>query len=52
MSKVEQPNKQLLAPGAVVAAVDQLRPEVLLTLGAGDIDLLRAPLRNYFENRM
>lgn len=52
MSKVEQPNKQLLAPGAVVAAVDQLRPEVLLTLGAGDIDLLRAPLRHYFENRM
>ena len=39
---------RLLSPEAAVATAKQRKPEVLLTLGAGDIDRLREPLREVF----
>lgn len=47
--KINHPRKRRIEAGEVAEAVRQRQPEVLLTLGAGDIDLLRAPLKAYFE---
>ena len=40
---------KLLTPNEVLAQLNSNRPEVLLTLGAGDIDLLRNPIRAQLE---
>ncbi len=49
--KVQLQRKYLVAPDEAVSRIKEHAPDVLLTLGAGDIDLLRAPLKDYFENR-
>ncbi|TXB61527.1 UDP-N-acetylmuramate--L-alanine ligase [Phaeodactylibacter luteus] len=51
LEQIPGQDKRLVSSEAVPEVVKQLQPEVLLTLGAGDIDLLRAPLKRYFENR-
>ncbi len=49
--KINHPRKRRIEAVEVAAAVRERQPEVLLTLGAGDIDLLRAPLKAYFEGK-
>ena len=51
LNKVEHPDKELVPDEQVLEAVKKRQPEVLLTLGAGDIDLQRQPLKRYFETR-
>jgi len=51
LKKINHPRKQLLREEDVLKAVQKRAPEVLLTLGAGDIDLLRDPLQAYFKKR-
>ncbi len=39
LDKIEYPNKQLVTKEALISAIQQSKPEVLVTLGAGDIGL-------------
>ena len=47
--KINHPNKRLVKAEEVMDIVRAVSPEVLITLGAGDIDLLRKPLKAYFK---
>jgi len=51
LDKVDHADKVLIPEEHILDAVKARQPEVLLTLGAGDIELLRAPLKRYFETR-
>lgn len=42
-------NKQLVEKDDLLNVIDKLKPSVLLTLGAGDIDNFREPLKAFFE---
>ena len=46
LDKVRMVNKYLAEPSQVVDEVLRLKPELVLTMGAGDIDKLIAPLRD------
>ncbi len=50
LDKMQLPNKQLLGKAEVVAYVKQKQPELLLTVGAGDIDQLVEPLKQALED--
>ena len=43
-------NKQILGRQQIIDFVKQEQPELLLTVGAGDIDQLVEPLKNAFQN--
>lgn len=45
LTKIKLSNKQLVAKQDLVAQVKESKPEVLLTLGAGDIDRMVNPLK-------
>lgn len=45
LTKIKLPNKQLVTKQDLVAQVKESKPEVLLTLGAGDIDRMVNPLK-------
>ena len=42
-------NKKLVAPENLVEEVLRLSPEILLTMGAGDIDRMIEPLKNALD---
>ncbi|MCB9264203.1 MAG: UDP-N-acetylmuramate--L-alanine ligase [Lewinellaceae bacterium] len=49
LGKMKNPNRRLAGKAALLAEIEHSRPEVLLTLGAGDIDTFREPIKAYFE---
>lgn len=49
--KINHPRKHLVQAGEVLQLAEERQPDILLTLGAGDIDLLRTPLKQYFEGQ-
>ena len=49
--KINHSRKYLVQADEVPGLARERQPEVLLTLGAGDIDLLRTPLKAYFEGK-
>ena len=49
LQKVLSEEKILLEKGAVVEYLEKEKPEVLITLGAGDIDRLVEPIREKFS---
>lgn len=51
LDKVSLKNKALLSAEAILEKVSQKPPEVLLTLGAGDIDLLVDPLKQILSTK-
>lgn len=50
LDKVNLVNKQLMSPEAVLKYVEQSRPALIVTMGAGDIDRLVKPLKQILEN--
>jgi UDP-N-acetylmuramate--alanine ligase len=42
-------NKKLAEKSELLELIDEISPKVLMTLGAGDIDRFREPLKAYFE---
>jgi UDP-N-acetylmuramate--alanine ligase len=48
LERVTNPNKKLLTKEQLINEISYLNPEVLLTLGAGDIDQLIQPLKQIF----
>jgi len=48
LDKVNIPNKQLADKGRLIGLLKKNKPQVLLTLGAGDIDQLSAPITEAF----
>ena len=49
MEKLKCKNKKIIEKTKLVKYLKGLKPEVLLTLGAGDIDQLVKPVRRAFE---
>ena len=49
LDKVNIRAKTLVRKDELVAAIEKMRPEVLLTMGAGDIDLFAGPLAEVME---
>lgn len=50
LDKVDLANKRILSKNDVIDFVKQAKPELLLTVGAGDIDTLIEPLKKAMEN--
>jgi UDP-N-acetylmuramate--alanine ligase len=50
LDKMQLQQKQLLGKAEVIAYIRQQRPELLLTVGAGDIDQLVEPLKQALED--
>jgi len=48
---VTSPEKLLLEKSEVLPYLDQHKPEILLTLGAGDIDVMVAPIKHLLEGK-
>src|SRR5690606_39024173 len=46
LDKIESPNKELLAAGDALKYIEEKRPELALTVGAGDIDRLINPIKD------
>jgi len=46
LDKIESPNKELLAAGDALKYIEEKRPELVLTVGAGDIDRLINPIKD------
>lgn len=51
LSKLKNKNKFLVQKDDLLAKVEEIRPEVLLTLGAGDIDRFVRPLAQLIEKQ-
>lgn len=49
LNKIQMVNKKLIDRQELVAEVLRLQPEVLLTMGAGDIDKMIEPLKNALD---
>lgn len=50
LGKMKNEQKQLTQKGALLEIIKEKEPEVLLTLGAGDIDTLIEPIAKWFES--
>jgi UDP-N-acetylmuramate--alanine ligase len=50
LGKMKNTNKQLTQMSGLLDLIKQKRPEVLLTLGAGDIDTLIEPIASWLES--
>ncbi|AYL97203.1 UDP-N-acetylmuramate--L-alanine ligase [Mucilaginibacter celer] len=50
LNRMQLPNKKILSKEAAVAAIAAEKPELLLTVGAGDIDTLVNPLKQVLIN--
>lgn len=50
LDKIDMECKQLVSPERVLEIVKQNRPELIVTVGAGDIDRLVKPLKEILEN--
>lgn len=51
LSKMKLADKQLIEPSAVYTKVEKNQYDVLLTMGAGDIDKLVSPLKSILERK-
>jgi UDP-N-acetylmuramate--alanine ligase len=51
-SKMQNPHKQRVTKENIMEAVQKSDFDVIMTLGAGDIDLLREPIKNWLEERI
>ncbi|MFZ5939439.1 MAG: UDP-N-acetylmuramate--L-alanine ligase [Bacteroidota bacterium] len=51
LNQVALENKQMVTKDRLLNKVKELKPEVLLTMGAGDIDKFVEPFKNYMEKR-
>jgi UDP-N-acetylmuramate--alanine ligase len=49
--KINHQNKTLTSKGVLVEILKTKTPEILLTIGAGDIDSLVAPIRQFLEEK-
>ena len=49
LREMRNPNKRLLAKTEVLETLEAHRPDVLLTMGAGDIDSMVEPLKNWLQ---
>ncbi|MCB0568752.1 MAG: UDP-N-acetylmuramate--L-alanine ligase, partial [Phaeodactylibacter sp.] len=49
--KMTNPSRRLADKATLMEAIKENKPEVLITLGAGDIDTFREPITAYFEER-
>ena len=49
LGKMKNQDKRLVSKENLLKEVQRSSPEVLLTLGAGDIDTFREPIKEYFE---
>lgn len=49
LGKITAPKKSLVSPADVLAFVERERPELIVTVGAGDIDRLVKPLKEIME---
>lgn len=52
LSKMKLENKQVLSKAEVLNYIAQQTPEVLVTMGAGDIDTLVSPLEELIKNKI
>lgn len=50
--KISSSNKTLLSKEELLDFLNNITPEILLTIGAGDIDRLVAPIREMLQNRL
>ena len=50
LKKIRKEKKLLCRKEDLVATLLESKPEILLTLGAGDIDQLVEPIKQAFEN--
>lgn len=50
LDKIRMDNKRLVSPEQVLEIVNDERPELLVTVGAGDIDRLVKPLKNILSH--
>lgn len=50
LDKITNQNKQICAKETAVALIENKKPELLLTVGAGDIDTLIEPLKNMLSH--
>lgn len=50
LDKITLPNKRILGKDAVIQYVKDEKPELILTVGAGDIDTIIEPLKNILNN--
>ena len=48
---IDHPRKALVHKATLLEYLNGLEPELLLTIGAGDIDKLVAPIRNMLEKK-
>ena len=51
LRKVHLQNKKICNKDVLLEVLNQEKPEVLLTLGAGDIDQMVKPIRDFFRNK-
>jgi UDP-N-acetylmuramate--alanine ligase len=49
MEKISHPNKKLCRKEELIDYLKKIKPDILLTLGAGDIDRLVKPIENAFK---
>ena len=50
LEKITLPNKRIMGKEAVIQYVKDEKPELILTVGAGDIDTIIEPLKNILNN--
>jgi UDP-N-acetylmuramate--alanine ligase len=50
LDKIKNPNKQILSKQDAIEYIRANKPELLLTVGAGDIDTLIQPLKTILQN--
>ena len=50
LAKMKLANKQMCGKQEVIALINKEKPELLLTVGAGDIDQLVQPLKTLLQN--
>jgi UDP-N-acetylmuramate--alanine ligase len=49
LDAMKSSHKQLVEKPGLMQAIEEEQPEILLTLGAGDIDNFREPIKKYYE---
>lgn len=49
LEKMANDRKRLVAKDELMETIKALQPEVLLTLGAGDVDTFREPIKTFYE---
>ncbi|MNY59493.1 hypothetical protein D3C86_1959520 [compost metagenome] len=50
LGKVTSPDKQLVAKEEVLQLIKELNTDIVVTIGAGDIDTLVGPIRDLLQN--